>query len=60
MTKDVSAIDTISILSFQGEYDGAFAVQVKTSLFEYGEGSFRENIDNIAWIQFGHVIAIYK
>lgn len=60
LAEDISAIETISILLFLGEYKGAFAVQITTSLINYGEGSFEVVVDNVAWTQFAPEIVIYK
>ncbi len=57
---NTSAISTISILSFLGEFNGAFAVQVKSSLMLHFPGSYYVTLAGIRWSQLPPEIIIYK
>lgn len=57
--KNTSEIDTISVDSFLGKYNDFFAIQMSSSLFEYGTGNFFENVASVEWSQFTPQIIIY-
>lgn len=58
--QNITALDTVSLVSFLGEYNRAFAVQIMTSVLEYGLGSFEVIVDNISWSQFAPEVLIFK
>ena len=58
--QNITALDTVSLVSFFGEYNRAFAVQIMTSVFEYGLGYFEVIVDNISWSQFAPEVLIFK
>jgi len=55
-----NAIATISIYSFLGEFNGVFAVQVVSSLWEYDLGSYPITLAGLTWEQFAPEVIIYK
>lgn len=57
---NTSAISTISITSFLGEFNGVFAARVISSLWEYDLGSYSVNLAGMTWEQFAPEIIIYK
>ena len=57
--KKINVLDTISITSFLGKYNGCYAVQATTSLVSYGLGSYTVVVDNIVWMQLAPSIIIY-
>jgi len=57
---NTSAISTISITSLLGEFNGAFAVRVIFSLWEYDLGSYSVTLAGMTWEQFAPEIFIYK
>lgn len=60
IAQDTTALDTVSLISFLGEYNRAFAAQITTSVLEYDLGSFEVIIDNISWSQFAPEVLIFK
>lgn len=48
--QNIKGIDTIEVFAFYGKYDGAFAVKITSSLFEYPAVINEVIIDNIGWL----------
>ncbi|MCL2410598.1 MAG: hypothetical protein FWC97_03040 [Treponema sp.] len=59
--RGTTALDTISIDAFYGEYNGSYAVRITSSLWGYGDLAIHQLASNIGWdFGVGPYITIFK